>query len=250
MICPCNVLTEVGSGGGKLGGSAVVSVDAREGGVRAGGCALVEVRPDPWDGMVFVLPLNEDVGLFLDRTKNHLDGTAGLRPTTDSGVFCQPSQYFDGRDYIFLPADGLRNEFTVSLWVKLESKYRERTWYSRGGFSIGNSYINHVWARLGETSVFSSATLPIGKWFYVAASWDGSTLRVFVNGQPDGSGDGDILANSTGGLLGRGHAGNLQEVRLHPVARNEDWLTAEYSNFCTGEFVQQGEVIGATLGDG
>jgi len=269
-FCPCNTIDELASGGASLGGSADVSTYVPAG-VVLGGSAIVEVRPDPWDGMVFVLPLDEDGTTFLDRTKNHLDGTSdtATSPTIDAGVFCLPSQYFDERDFITLPQDTLRatQGFTVSMWLKLDSEFQERTFYSRGievdghpmTFSFGHSFLNHLWAKivLGEEETVYDAfsePIPSGKWFHVAASWSPSEkLRVFLNGILVGSvetPETSMLATTNGSQLGRRNqsqslTGNLQEVRLHPVARGSDWLAAEYSNFCHADFCVQGETIEA-----
>lgn len=275
-FCSCNSINEIASGGASLGGSADISTYIPSG-LMAGGTAIVEVRPDPWDGMIFVLPLDEDSTSYIDRTKHHLDGTSTTATSPiDDGVFCLPSQYFDGQSFISLPADDMKptQGFTVSFWTKLEKQFQERTWYTRGvetdghkmTFSLGHSYINHLWARInltdGETDTvyycFSSQnnTLAVNKWYHISATWTPEEkLRVFINGVLAGqteTPEASMVALTNGSQLGRLNqgqsiTGNLQEVRLHPVAREASWLLAEYQNFCQFGWYVQGETVEAVL---
>lgn len=266
-ICPCNPIEEISSGGGSLGGAAVVSVDTREGGVLLGGSAVVSVTGQVWDDFYFVLPLDESgsgvENEYQDRTRHNLHGTGGVgenSPTLDLGVFCLPCQYFADRDVITLPQDnlGVTDGFTLSCWVKMERKFEERAFYTRGGtdddwnFTLGQSYLNHIWARIrlvGDddeivTHYAFSEILELDRWYHISATWMPSeSLVVTVNGMSQATTEtpeAQTVASSGGGYLGRKKAlsmtGWLQEIRLQPV-REEAWLQSEYANFCDGEFV-------------
>ena len=81
-----------------------------------------------------------------------------------------------------------------------------------------------------------TSTLAANAWHHLAGTWDGSTLRVYVNGTQEAS-----VANSTMPSLGgdwftltgfasRYFTGSLDEVRLCSVARSADWIAYEYAN--------------------
>jgi len=72
MSCGCNVFNEYPSGGLIAGGSAVIYLETVEGGCIAGGSARVEVYQDAYDGLEFILPLDESGNVYFDRTKNQL----------------------------------------------------------------------------------------------------------------------------------------------------------------------------------
>ena len=251
------------------------------GGVICGGSAYVDVVSDPWDGMVQVLALNEvsdgSIGEFFDRTRNHFDGTGGkilvedeeidstLLPTIDEGVFCQPSQHFDGRQLIWLEQDSLDDghDFTVSLWAKFETFYKSRTFYSRGFndglgnqyvLSLGHSFLNTLSASVHtlvssvptEILTFGSTTLTQGVWYHVGLTYGDDTLKLYVNGVLVGTKalEGDLIALGNESFLASTDnasqlEGNLQEFKLHPVARSAHWLKAEYDSFCD-YFVEEG----------
>ena len=255
VYCPCNVFSETAAGGLSAGGAATNTKIGIEGGVSPGGSALVSLYPDAYDGLAGVYPLGDD---YEDRTRNHLDGTAyGVTP--DDGIFCLASSYLDGRDYISVPSDGITQAFSVSCWVKIQSRFSERVFLSRGGFSLGTSYINHLMARLvladdGETVTYLAFgdILAQDKWYHVAATWTPlDALRVYVNGVLSGTTEtpsGEFVAGIS--QLGRrdhgqGMIGHLQEVRLFPDVRSAAYLKAEHDNFCRA-FFAVGETMGAT----
>lgn len=271
IICPCNPIEEISSGGGRTGGEAVVSVDTREGGVSLGGNAVVSVSGQVWDDFHFVLPLDESgSGVqdeYQDRTRHNLHGTGGEgenSPTLDLGVFCLPCQYFTGRDYISVPEDNLdaSDGFTVSMWVKMDRKFEERAFYTRGGvdddwnFTLGQSYLNHIWARIrlaGDddeivTHYAFTDILELDRWHHISATWTPTeSLVVTVNGMPQATTETPealTVASNGGGYLGRKQAlsltGWLQEIRLQPV-REEAWLQSEYANFCDGGYIEIGD---------
>lgn len=249
------------------------------GGVAISGSAFVDVVADPWDGMVCVLPLNE-IGdgtedEFLDRTRNHFDGTGGkilaedeevdtsLVPTIDAGVFCQPSQHFDGRQSIHIEPDNLSDNqgFTASLWAKFETFYKTRTFYSRGFndgtntyvVALGHSFLNTLAVQvnvvaengtISEKLMFGSTTLVQDAWNHVAVTYDQSDIRLFVNGVAVGTlaTSGTLLPLENECFLGQLNGaqnleGNLQELHVFPEAKSANYLKAEYDAFCA-DFVE------------
>ncbi|WDI41817.1 LamG domain-containing protein [Bremerella sp. P1] len=257
--CSCNQFTETTSGGVKAGGSASVSDTVVRGGVVLGGSALVAVPSQDGDGYIFVYPLDaqyDGTSGEVDDVASGLDGTAGglEYPTLDDGVYCLGSNNFADNEYISLPADNLSgNSFSVSAWVKINGYYRERVWYSRGfntvggdqwSIRFGHSVINNVWASVqtadGEFHCFSSGTMQRERWYHVACSFDGSSLKVYINGVLGGTTavTGSLVALGNTSYIARYNNGiglndgNLQELRMVPDAKPAAWFLAEYENFC------------------
>lgn len=257
----------------------LTSSPATNGGVVAGGRALVSVADDPWDGMAGVWPLDElgngSADEYEDRTRHALHGRGGdgrdisLVPTRDQGVFCQPSQHFDGRQFITLPPDTIRMDqgFSVSLWARIQTFYVPRTFFARGHtstsgdewvFSIGYSFLNQLETKvqtLGldgtkRTVIATSSTLlDRDQWYHLAASWQpGVGLKVYVNGVLVGSkASADVLLQplTNESYFSKWQAashitGNMQDVRLHPEVRSAAWFKAEFDAYC-GDFVTIGD---------
>lgn len=253
------------------------------GGLTLSGSAYVDVLSDPWDGMVCVLPLDEisdgTEGEFVDRSRNHFDGTGGkilltdedldatTLPTIDEGVFCLPSQHFDGRQLIHVEQDNMTGDhaFTISLWTKFETFYKSRTFYSRGYndgagnkfvVSFGHSFLNtlSISVRIIESNgppaevlYFGATTLTQGTWYHVAVTYDRTSLRLYLNGVLDGTKaiGGDLIAlNHECFIATTDNAnniqGNIQEVHIFPAEMSAAYLKAERDAFCD-YFVTEGE---------
>lgn len=235
---------------------------SQDSGFSFGGSAIVRHSHDVYEAFEMVQPLDEiangTAGEYQDRTRHELDGTGGdganleTVPTQDEGVFCLPSQHFDGRQYITLETDGLipAQDFAVSLWAKIETQFAPRTFYARGCFYFGYDFLNRADAiihyRLSDVAtdddfVTGSTQLSQNTWYHLAASWEPDVgLKVYVNGVLNGSkaiAYDTVLAQSDCALSltdnGDGYVeGNQQEVRLHPTKRSAAWFLAEYENLC------------------
>jgi len=256
-----------------------IDFSSATGGVTCGGSAFVDVVGDVYDGVIFVLPLDEfgvgDTDEYVDRTGNGLHGTGGpggtidLAPEQDQGVFCTFSAHSDGRQYITLPEDGLdeAQSFTASMWFRFETFYKERTFFSRGFdsvdgdklvFSFGHSFLNTLQASInvltsqGVTMSYElrgDTTLTQNTWYHVAVSWErGVGLKVYLDGVLDGELEVTELQTvslTNGNFLFRKNEasvpeGNLQEVRFYPEAKSAAYLKAEHDNYCVSQFYTVG----------
>lgn len=235
MFCRCNEIRISMSGGLKAGGSAPVADTIIRGGVICGGSATVDVVQDPYDGLEAIWPLDESGNgtpdEYQDRSCHQFHGTGGLKyPSVTDGVWCQPAQDFqegngDG-EYITLPPDGIRpnQAFSVSAWLKLETRFKPRVIYSRGFddvdgsrwvFTLGYGWANHLTATIQTSAkdytAFSDTTLDRDRWYHVACVFRPSVgLRLYVNGVqsrlwavPEAA----TLTLNNGGYVGRHNVG-------------------------------------------
>jgi len=127
---------------------------------------------------------------------------------------------------------------TAALWGAVVSKFQhhaDHEGYSlemlsdyRVAFLFGNNWSD--WE-----AVLSSSTLTPNTWNHIAATYDGSTLRVYINGRLDASsGYTDGCTDSGTNLVigarmgsseyGNFFTGNIDEVRVWNVARTETQL--------------------------
>ncbi len=141
---------------------------------------------------------------------------------------------FDGvDDRVVFRATGklrIRNAFTVEAWIKRE----RRTAYARvvdmGGTCIYfESKGDKVGLRIGGYGVNTawSSPIPLDKWVHLKASYDGKTIRMFVDGKLCGekayesesplSGQPVTIGNASS--IKRPFAGLIDDVRIWNYAR-------------------------------
>lgn len=264
--CFCNIFDYVGSGGLVASGSVSERSSAYfgTGGAEVSGTASVSIQNYVFDGIRAFYMLNEEYSAIedevIDFTRSQLHGTAGggneeFVPILDSGIGCQGSSLFDEEAYIQIPKDSL-NQFTVSIWVKKEPDQlrNEQGFYSRGNsldggnhvFSLGNNILGGFQARIEtEDGVFYCDTTAkeADKFYLVQCSFDGSTLRLYVNGELEDSVEitGTPLAITGDGYIGKrdqstGFLGNVQMLKLYSEAKPQYWLEAEFSSYCDPEW--------------
>jgi len=113
---------------------------------------------------------------------------------------------FNGADFVQIPdAPNLRftNAMTVEAWVNLKTfrgangreivskfggPYLNQASYT---FSIDPAtrkayFIVNAYAGGTSTTVYSSTTIPTNQWVHLAGTYDGSTVKIYVNGQLSG----------------------------------------------------------------
>ena len=90
-----------------------------------------------------------------------------------------------------------------------------------------------------STTVDDAAGLPLGQWSHVVASYDGSTMRLYVNGEQVGSKatpaplsevSGPTVIGAGAGANGGFFAGDLADVALYPLALTRAHVAADYAD--------------------
>ena len=130
---------------------------------------------------------------------------------------------------------------TIECWVKTDVADQTDKWFvnnvydgGESGFRLGLSGGRLAWA-IPKTAwshqLVADAPLPLGQWVHVAATYDGQTMRLTMNGKLCGSLDRGGRINSTTSHLCLGSydikhkaffSGLLDEVRVYPRALTEE----------------------------
>ncbi len=190
-----------------------------------------------------------------DSTSNN-DGTAEASMTSDDQVAGQVcgSIDFDGTDD-YVDSGLLGNSITnvtFSTWFK-----------SDDAGSIGNDYVAQRFVSQPRTSANSrfalgindnsiavywydgshkvqegTTTLTAGSWYYGAVTYDGSTVKVYLNGIGEGSWSGASMTAPSSDTIQIGRSpgtaryfdGILDEVRISATDRSAEWIKTSYNN--------------------
>ncbi|MCC6435447.1 MAG: hypothetical protein IT196_10500, partial [Acidimicrobiales bacterium] len=162
-----------------------------------------------------------------------------------------PAVAFDGSAARLVgPAtDVVSGGLTLSGWVRLDAAGDDPRVVAKAASDGAAVYellvddaTGEAVARLAVTGgvqeVRGGSVLP-GAWHMVAATWDGSTVRLYVDGtEVDGAAAGGALGTDVDvplvvgnvGAGDRGLPGRVDQVQVAHVARSAAWLTTEHAN--------------------
>lgn len=211
-------------------------------------------------GLVAYWPLNEGSGtLATDKTNNSNQGTIHgatwtqenldfIKPATTEQETPQAIASFNGSNqYIEVPYKPELNpaQFTLSCWAKVEGGQGQ--WRSPvtcrtakgstalGGYLLyaGNNNKWQFWTGNGGWVTLHGAEVVLNTWTHVAATYDGNTMKLYINGELSGKPvPSKILINSqhplrigagiTEGNPGFFFNGKIAEVRLWDKARSPE----------------------------
>ena len=157
--------------------------------------------------------------------------------------FCPTTIDFDGTDdYVSVdPLMGGISSASQMAWLNLDSTF------SGKGYIVGqpnnNMFVKNnkrvvatIETTNGTFSTTSSDPVPTNQWNHVTSIYDGSTLKIYFNGEEQASTNatGTLVANSDDYNIGRDGVantnyikGSLQEVRVYDIALTETQLRAQ-----------------------
>jgi len=167
------------------------------------GIASVKSGPYATDPFTVVLyHMNEKpdtVKTIADSSGNRLNGTLeGSTVRSDTGRYDRSVQFTSGR--VRVPSNVKlnlkRSEFTADFWFQMQEKPKTRILL----FKLGNGDTSQVELSLGSTDAIGFAarvwnaqgvadtlnagslnTLNVYQWYHAALSWDGDSLRLYLN---------------------------------------------------------------------
>ncbi|MDQ3003290.1 MAG: DUF2341 domain-containing protein [Fibrobacterota bacterium] len=203
-------------------------------------------------------------GLFKDATGAGSHGNDRVKSISRAGII-GAGHGLDSGDYIESPKVStslmLDSSFTISLWYKTTGK---KFGYLGGELmNVGDNYglrvykdsILHLWfwppdppsgskVAWFEISVKGTA-FNDGNWHLVTGTFDGSVLRLYVDGDEavNRAAPGVVgfqfplnftFGKHGNGKLGHEFEGGLDEAQVHSIARDADWIRMSFGNQRTG----------------
>ncbi|MDD2696895.1 MAG: LamG domain-containing protein, partial [Candidatus Pacebacteria bacterium] len=212
-------------------------------------------------GPVGYWKFNEGLGSSAyDSSGNNNTGTlyGGMATSTADGSGWKAGKYgsalaFDGtNDYVACSNNSILNPttaITVGAWVKpktytswdgIVSKWS--TAGNRGYILLLNGFGGFIFSITTDGSTAINASGPLSltaeNWYYVAGTYDGSVLKVYINGILLGqtSAMGNIFASSDSLRIGKDGAswtnyfnGIIDDVRIYNYARNPQQILQDYN---------------------
>jgi len=226
--------------------------------------------PSVWDAdFVGVWHLVESTGSRYDSTSraHHVAVQSGPIGVTADAISGDATADFESSSAQHLSIsdaqqDGLDvvGPLTLTAWIQTESQpggWRNYLAKWAGGgdeTNVGNSYYVAEYASgaghrikfamadasSGLTTLLGGTTLSLGRWYYVAAVYDGSQMRVYIDGVPEGAtsarstgAQNSVTAFDIGGKSSSptfNHDGPMDEVRVSSIARSESWILTAFRN--------------------
>ncbi len=155
--------------------------------------------------------------------------------------------HLGGGDPIEVPDSNsldLTNQGTIELWAKKDSNRNYQAYVTKG---TSNAYqlldygtTGRLALRWGSNSdnLVTDAELSTGAWSHIAATYDGSHLRIYINGQlsKDTAYTTDAVANTDplrigSRIGGYGFAGTIDEVVIYNKALTPAEVSARYTRY-------------------
>ena len=187
-----------------------------------------------------------------DSTNNNNDGSkkASAEPAQATGKIAK-SQLFDGADdYINISDSPSLNPSSISIeaWIKPSAFDANDMFITKGSSGAGMldfdfrtmlgvprfGFYNGTWY-----SVSAGSSLTLNQWHYVVATYDGTTMKIYVDGAQAGSAVIGVPLPDTAEDLRLGiyawssanwFDGGVDEVRLSSSDRSADWIETSYNN--------------------
>jgi glucose/arabinose dehydrogenase/PKD repeat protein len=194
-------------------------------------------------GPVVALPLDEGIGSTVrDVSGNVNDGTISGAAWTPAGKY-GPGLTFDGVDDWVTVADAdsldIGGPLTLEAWVKprvqgiwdnvLVKEAPASLAYAL--YATGDAGAPRPNAAVGVSELFAPGVLPTGAWTHLAATYDGSAIRIYVDGVLVATQGGVTAPPTTGNPLRIGgdtigsdefFDGSIDEIRIYDRALTAD----------------------------
>jgi hypothetical protein len=213
-----------------------------------------------WDsGYVSVQHLEEKSGAALDSTANGLNGTVSAGVTEGAAGLINGAFTFDGvNGRVVMPRVFSQKTFTIEGWVNTAAK---QGYIVGQRDAAGNGVLLQYYAAAKQFQLYIggvklSVATTENSWHYVAATYDGTTARLYEDGKLAASAVTALTMPNVQMILGDSSAANrkfkgqLDELRFSNVARSAGYLqVAMNSERYSASFVAVGpeQVSGLTI---
>jgi hypothetical protein len=207
----------------------------------------IAVRPPSYAGLVAAYGFGEGSGsLVLDSSGRANTGTIVGAIRTTAGKFGSALLFNGTNSLVRIPHTAslnLTSGMTLEAWVYPISSggWRDLIYKSLGSLSL---YYLGTYSGLSATGgtygahIYGRGTLPLNAWSHVAATYDRTTQRIYVNGVQVGSrAETDLIQTSTEAVtLGgdtahaRYWAGRIDEVRIYNRALSASEIQRDLAN--------------------
>jgi hypothetical protein len=153
-----------------------------------------------------------------DDSGNNNDGTTvGEAQLTSSSKVGDGAYLFDGdgdgADISGISIDTSNTNFTIATWIYTNSSGGQETVMNdnpganAGHFGIGgNENLHQIRINIGSETYYSSSEVEDQRWNHIAVTVDGSNVRFYLNGSPDGT-----TAKTTDASFTYNNIGRLQQ---------------------------------------
>lgn len=206
-------------------------------------------RPPNNLGLVGYWSFNEGTGLRVTDQSGNGNTASVTSPVWTTGKLSQ-ALFFDGtgNQVVTVPDSATLNQtraFTVSLWVNLVDGVNRGFFEKTVGGNVNTQFLlftesNRFQFRVmtGSTQTISSDdVVPLNTWMHIVGTFDGSTMRMYVNGVLQANtrtvteqitgGSGATLIGTLGSGVYR-MQGKIDEVRLYNRALSQSDVTSLY----------------------
>jgi chitodextrinase len=173
---------------------------------------------------------NETSGITAEDSSGSNNGTVINGAVWDSGGQIGGSLNFDGsNDYVSLPniINPSAATFTASAWIYPDVSTGIRSVLVQEGTN-GRKWLYRedglLTSFLFSSKLQSTGSIVTGQWNHIAVTYDGTTLKLYLNGQQDGSATGTIESELGGMRVGiakddsSGWDGKIDDVRIYDRA--------------------------------
>ena len=208
-----------------------------------------------WDAnYAMVTHLKEATGTLHDSTSYNNDGTANGVVQGVTGKIDGAASFSGASSYIECANHASLNPTRVTLkaWIKpatisgtrpIVEKYDYLA--GKGSYlirQVDNDILFDLLIGTADHLVWANDVLQIGNWYYVVGTFDGSSLKVYVNDNTpvQSSWTGNIISSDQTLKIGtRGNDktptsfffnGIIDEVTVSSLARSANWISTEYNN--------------------
>jgi hypothetical protein len=213
------------------------------------GVTVSNTAPPPPTGLVASYNFDAGTGTTLaDTSSNGNAGTITGATWSTSGKNGSALSFNGTSNYVQVPDSAsldLTTGMTLEAWVKpslLGTSWRTVLFKTQTGGMVYSLYANQDTTRPigqvnigGEVNAIGSAALPLNAWSHLAATFDGSALRIYVNGSlvattvitgtiPTSTG---VLRIGGNAIWGEWFAGLIDDVRLYNRALTQAQVQAD-----------------------